>query len=151
LLHQVGDLFELNVKLRCQKFKELLSYILKMASWQPKHCSCYVLLIKYILYNKAVLIYKRRCFINYQIIRHYMWENRALKHTFGLNIAKYRHFEINDFWHNSVQFIFNMFHIPRINCVRIMNKQLTKCTLILWCNFIHNMFSNMFRPVVRPS
>jgi hypothetical protein len=42
----------------CQLYiKALLSYSLKMASWKPKHCSSYVLLINYILYNK-VLYYK---------------------------------------------------------------------------------------------
>jgi hypothetical protein len=35
-----------------------LIYSLKMASCKPKHCSCYVPLIKYILYNKVVLDYK---------------------------------------------------------------------------------------------
>jgi len=38
--------------------KALFSYSLKMVSWQPKHCSCCVLLIKYILHNKVVLHYK---------------------------------------------------------------------------------------------
>ena len=43
----------------CQLYiKALWSYTLKMASWEPKHCSCYVLLIKHILYNKVVLDYK---------------------------------------------------------------------------------------------
>jgi hypothetical protein len=45
----------------CQLYrKPLLSYSLKMASWKPKHCSCYVLY----LYNKAVLDYKLIYFIN---------------------------------------------------------------------------------------
>ena len=34
-----------------------------MASWEPKHCSCDVLLIKYILYNEVVLDYKFIYFI----------------------------------------------------------------------------------------
>jgi hypothetical protein len=38
-----------------------------MASLQPKHCSRYVLLITYILYNKVVIDYKLVYFINYWI------------------------------------------------------------------------------------
>jgi hypothetical protein len=37
-----------------------------MASWEPKHCSCYVLLINYILCNQVVFDYKFIYFIIYQ-------------------------------------------------------------------------------------
>jgi len=35
--------------------KSLLSYNLKMASCEPKHCNWYVLLINYVLFNKVML------------------------------------------------------------------------------------------------
>jgi hypothetical protein len=36
-----------------------------MALWEPKHCNCYAILIKYILYNKVELDYELIYFINY--------------------------------------------------------------------------------------
>ena len=51
--------FDMQLAARCQLYiKALSSYSLKMASRQPKHFSCYVSLIKYILYNKGALDYK---------------------------------------------------------------------------------------------
>jgi len=42
----------------------LFIYSLKRASWQPKHRSCYILLINYILHKKVVLEYSFIYFIN---------------------------------------------------------------------------------------
>jgi hypothetical protein len=73
----------------CQLYiKALWSYTLKMASWEPKHCSCYVLLIKYILYNKVVLDYKLIYFFIFYFwegeggIRHVLEKSLTLIHIF---------------------------------------------------------------------
>jgi hypothetical protein len=43
----------------------LLIYSLEMASWKPKHCTCYVALINFVLRNKFVLDCTFIYFINY--------------------------------------------------------------------------------------
>ena len=47
---------------------------------------------------------------------------------------------------------FNVFHLPCINQIqKLVHKLPTKCFLIFTTYFIHNILTNMFRPVFLPS